>query len=73
MAGGDGFGIDHATTASEAQDQLGTLVEVYLDGGPTIDAVPSTIVGLTGDVPRLLREGALSFEEIAKVASNLTR
>ena len=60
-------------TASEAQDQLGTLVDVYLDGGQTIDAVPSTIVDLTGDAPRLLREGALTFEEIAKVAANLTR
>ena len=32
-----------------------------------------TIVDLTGDAPRLLREGALTFDEIAKVASNLTR
>src|SRR6185437_7871753 len=53
-------GLAPATSASEAQDQLGTLVEVYLDGGPTLDSVPSTIVDLTGD-------------EIAKVASNLTR
>ncbi|WP_034265838.1 L-threonylcarbamoyladenylate synthase [Actinospica robiniae] len=62
-----------ATTASEAQDQFGTLVEIYLDGGQTVDSVPSTIVDLTGDAPRLLREGALTFDEIAKVASNLTR
>jgi tRNA A37 threonylcarbamoyladenosine synthetase subunit TsaC/SUA5/YrdC len=61
------------TTASEAQDQLGTLVDVYLDGGPNTDSVPSTIVDLTGEVPRLLREGALGFDEIAKVAANLTR
>jgi len=66
-------GLAPATSASEAQDQLGTLVEVYLDGGPTLDSVPSTIVDLTGDAPRLLREGALTFDEIAKVASNLTR
>ena len=62
-----------ATTASEAQDQLGTAVDVYLDGGPTADNVPSSIVDLTGDAPKLLREGALTFEEIAKVATNLTR
>lgn len=61
------------TTASEAQDQLGTLVDVYLDGGPTTDSVPSTIIDLTGETPRLLREGALTFDEIAKVAANLTR
>lgn len=62
-----------ATTVSEAQDQLGTSVDVYLDGGPTADSVPSSIVDLTGEAPRLMREGALSFEEIAKVAKNLTR
>ena len=62
-----------ATTASEAQDQLGTSVDVYLDGGSTADNVPSSIVDLTGDAPKLLREGALTFEEIAKVAANLTR
>jgi L-threonylcarbamoyladenylate synthase len=62
-----------ATTASEAQDQLGTSVDVYLDGGPTVDNVPSSIIDLTGEAPKLLREGALTFEEIAKVATNLTR
>ena len=66
-------GLAAPTTASEAQDQLGTLVDVYLDGGPTADAVPSSIIDLTGEAPRLLREGALGFDEIAKVASNLTR
>jgi L-threonylcarbamoyladenylate synthase len=62
-----------ATTASEAQDQLGTSVEIYLDGGQTADNVPSSIVDLTGDTPKLLREGALSFEQLTKVVSNLTR
>ena len=62
-----------ATTASEAQDQLGASVEVYLDGGRTADVVPSTIVDLTGDAPALLREGALSYDELLKVVPNLTR
>ena len=61
------------TNASEAQDQLGTLVDVYLDGGPTAGNIPSSIIDLTGDAPRLLREGSLTFDEIAKVATNLTR
>lgn len=62
-----------ATTASEAQDQLGTAVEIYLDGGRNADNVPSSIVDLTDEVPKLLREGALSFDQLAKVVSNLTR
>jgi tRNA threonylcarbamoyl adenosine modification protein (Sua5/YciO/YrdC/YwlC family) len=62
-----------ATTASEAQDQLGTAVDVYLDGGPTADSVPSSIVDLTGDAPKLLREGALTFDQLTKVVPNLER
>jgi L-threonylcarbamoyladenylate synthase len=66
-------GHQPATTASEAQDQLGSSVEIYLDGGQTADVIPSTIVDLTGPVPQLLREGALSFEELLKVVPDLIR
>jgi L-threonylcarbamoyladenylate synthase len=54
-------------TAGEAQEQLGYPVAVYLDGGPTGDPVPSTIVDVTGDVPRVLRLGAVSLEELRTV------
>ena len=37
-----------ATTVDEAQAQLGDSVAVYLDGGPSGAAVPSSIVDLTG-------------------------
>ena len=40
-----------ATTVDEAADQLGDSVSVYLDGGPTDAAVPSSIVDVTGPVP----------------------
>ncbi|WP_341684290.1 L-threonylcarbamoyladenylate synthase [Nocardia farcinica] len=56
-----------ATTAAEAREQLGSLVSVYLDGGPAAYAVASTIVDLTADRPRILREGAVSAAEIAEV------
>jgi tRNA threonylcarbamoyl adenosine modification protein (Sua5/YciO/YrdC/YwlC family) len=56
-----------ATTAAEARDQLGDLVGVYLDGGPSERAVASTIVDLTADQPRILREGAVSVADIADV------
>ena len=46
-----------ATTAEEAQTQLGDAISVYLDGGPCADNVPSTILDLTGTVPRMLRAG----------------
>jgi tRNA threonylcarbamoyl adenosine modification protein (Sua5/YciO/YrdC/YwlC family) len=56
-----------AATADEAQTQLGDAVAVYLDGGPCADSVPSTILDLTGTVPRMLRAGALSVDDIRKV------
>ena len=37
-----------ATTAADAQEQLGDSIEVYLDSGPTPGALPSTIVDATG-------------------------
>jgi tRNA threonylcarbamoyl adenosine modification protein (Sua5/YciO/YrdC/YwlC family) len=54
-----------------AQEMLGDAVSVYLDGGPTPDNVPSSIVDVTGQVPILLREGALSLEELRKVVPGL--
>jgi L-threonylcarbamoyladenylate synthase len=60
-------GLPAATTAAEARDQLGEAVSVYLDGGPCAGNVPSTILDLTGTVPRMLRAGALSADALRKV------
>jgi len=56
-----------ATTAAEAQRQLGDLVDVYLDGGPSEQQAASTIVDLTAATPRILREGPISAQRIAEV------
>lgn len=56
-----------ASTAAEAREQLGDSVSVYLDGGPSGEPVPSTIVDLTGGTPRVLRLGAISAEELSEV------
>ena len=56
-----------AVTVDDARDQLGDLVEVYLDGGPSDQQAASTIVDLTGAHPRVLREGPVTVEAIAKV------
>ena len=65
-------GIAPATTASEAQRQLGEVVSVYLDSGPCTDNTPSTILDLTGTIPRVLREGAISVDRLRKVSSVIT-
>ena len=60
-----------AADAAEAQRQLGTAVAVYLDAGSTGDAVPSTIVDLTGDRPQLRRAGAVPLEELRELLPDL--
>jgi L-threonylcarbamoyladenylate synthase len=60
-------GLPATVTAAEAEEQLGEAVSVYLDGGPCADNVPSSILDLTGTMPRLLRAGAVSIEELRKV------
>jgi L-threonylcarbamoyladenylate synthase len=56
-----------AVTAADARDQLGDLVEVYLEAGPSAQGAASTIVDLTGAQPRILREGPITAEAIAAV------
>ena len=60
-----------ATTADEAVEMLGDAVSVYLDGGASGEPVPSTIVDVTGAVPRVLRAGALDLELLREVAGDL--
>ncbi|HEU0214122.1 MAG TPA: L-threonylcarbamoyladenylate synthase [Jiangellaceae bacterium] len=57
-----------ARSGGQARDQLGEAVAVYLDSDPTDDDVPSTIVDVTGPVPRVLRAGAVSLELLREVA-----
>jgi tRNA A37 threonylcarbamoyladenosine synthetase subunit TsaC/SUA5/YrdC len=54
-----------------AQEMLGDSVAIYLDGGPTPAAVPSSIVDVTGKVPVLLRAGAISADQLREVVPDL--
>jgi len=60
-----------AVTAEEARDQLGYSVRVYLEAGPCPDPVPSTIVDVTGEVPRVLRKGAIPIEKLRDVVPDI--
>jgi L-threonylcarbamoyladenylate synthase len=62
-------GAPPATTADEAQEQLGEAISVYLDAGPCPGEVPSTIVDVTGSVPRLLRAGVVPVERLREVVN----
>lgn len=56
-----------AENVAQAREQLGARVGVYLDGGPAQHATASTIVDLTGDQPRILRQGAVATDAVAEV------
>jgi len=64
-------GAPPARTAADAETQLGESVEIYLDDGQSGEAEPSSIVDLTGAVPRLLRAGAISEERLREVCGVL--
>jgi L-threonylcarbamoyladenylate synthase len=60
-----------ATTAAEAQEQLGDDVAVYLEDGPVPGGIASTIVDVTAGRPRILRLGALGVEELREVVPDI--
>jgi L-threonylcarbamoyladenylate synthase len=56
-----------AVDADDARRQLGDLVDVYLDAGPSAQQAASTVLDLTGPEPRILRSGPVSADNIAAV------
>ena len=60
-------GLPECTWAGCVRDQLGDQIPLIVDGGPTMRAVPTTIVDLTaGDSSwSIIREGAIPTHEIA--------
>jgi L-threonylcarbamoyladenylate synthase len=68
VTGAHRTGMPPAGDAAEAARQLGTAVQVYLDGGASAGPVPSTVVDLTGDHPRVLRAGTVPLERLREVA-----
>ena len=64
-------GLPPAITCANAQAQLGDAVAVYLDSGPTVASVPSSIVDVTGEVPVLVRPGWISLERLREIVPGL--
>ncbi|HEY3732912.1 MAG TPA: L-threonylcarbamoyladenylate synthase [Streptosporangiaceae bacterium] len=60
-------GSPAAASADEAEAQLGDAVSVYLDDGPCSGSLRSTILDLTGPMPRVLREGAIPLGRLSSV------
>lgn len=56
-----------ATSAAAAEEMLGESVEVIVDGGDSPGDTPSTILDVTMDRPRILREGLLTVAELDEI------
>ena len=65
------FGQVSPTTAEAVQEELGNYLsdtDLVLDGGPSVVGVESTIIDCTGQLPKILRPGAITIEMIEEVS-----
>lgn len=58
-------------TADEVHAQFGEKIDLIIDGGRCPGGRESTIVDVTGKTPVVLREGAISGEELKQVWENI--
>ena len=65
------FGCISPTTAEHVRSQFGDRIEMVLDGGPCRVGVESSVVDLTGPVPRLLRPGGVTLEQLQEVVGSV--
>ncbi len=65
---GNRSGSPSPTTARHMLDDMDGRIAAVIDGGECQVGVESTVVSLTGDVPRVLRPGGITPEQICVVA-----
>ena len=66
------FSRPSPTRATHVLDDLNGRIDIVVDGGPTNLGIESTVVDLTGDVPVVLRPGAVTLEMLRKVVPTAT-
>jgi len=64
-------GKPSALTADEVHSQFGDKIDLVIDGGRCPGGRESTIVDVTGEMPVVLREGAISRKEIEQIRGNI--
>jgi L-threonylcarbamoyladenylate synthase len=65
------FGRVSPTTLAHVREDLGSDVEVVLEGGPSEVGIESTIVDLSGATPVLLRPGRISKQDVESVIGKI--
>ena len=58
------------TNAPAVRKELGSKVDMIIDGGPSLWSMASTVLDVSTCIPRILREGTLSAEQIQLVVGN---
>lgn len=64
-------GKPSALTADEVRSQFGDKIDLVIDGGRCLGGRESTIVDVTGEIPVVLRKGAIDFGELKKVCASI--
>lgn len=64
-------GKPSALTADEVHAQFGNKIDLVIDGGRCPGGRESTIVDVTGEIPVVLRKGAIDFGELKKVCASI--
>jgi len=59
-------GLPPADTIEKAKEYFGNSIDLYIDNGRLIGE-PSTIIDLSYEKPKLIREGAVKFDTIMKL------
>ncbi len=59
------------TTAWHVREDMNGRIEMIIDGGPVGIGLESTIVDVSGDVPTLLRPGAITMEMLEEVVGHV--
>ena len=67
---GNRSGRPSPTTAAHMFEDMDGRIPLILDGGACDVGVESTVVDMTGDVPRILRPGGVTREQIAQVCGD---
>jgi L-threonylcarbamoyladenylate synthase len=65
------FGHISPTRADHVRDEFGSEVKLLLDGGECKVGLESTIISCVGDVPRLLRPGAITLSQLKFIVPNI--
>ncbi|NMA86583.1 MAG: threonylcarbamoyl-AMP synthase [Tissierellia bacterium] len=59
------------TSAKHVMEDLYGKVDLIIDGGDTGIGVESTVLDMSGDIPRILRPGGITLEDLKKYLPNI--